>query len=368
MVFLISETVQFFYMFFFKNRKWLGLLGLIILAYLAGTANPNMTTDYANYSWSYYFNNTPETYNFETGYSDVAAYFYKVGVSYANFRLIIFLIGMAILFWGISRFTKNIVFFSAFYGATVFFNDATQVRNFLMMSIIILSLSFLTKPSVRNFLVATILIILSAQVQSVGYIFLLIIPIRLILNKRFKWGSSVVVIGTIGLMVVTRFLGNRILLSFGGKIFSSISSRENLTEKITNQYSYGTSFTRMTGLVIVTIVVYCLEAYIVSHISAKNEQLFNKVRVLYSGVILSVFTLPLLYLAVDYCRIQRDAWLFVILTGAIYFDNKTEDSKTNQIYLLIFFVIVAISVAIVHSLVWGTLYEQSIPYLMKLVK
>lgn len=365
MLFLISEFIQLMTQFITKKSKMIGLAGILILAYIAGTVNPSTTTDYATYSGAYYYNYQPDNYYFERGYSSIAAFFLKHGWSYADFRLIFVLVSGIILFIAISRFTQNVAFFSFFYGATIFFNDATQVRNFMMMALVSLAMSFLIQINIKNIIISIIIIIVSAQFQSLGYIFILVVFIRLL---PLEWISehvlllSAIILSVVGVAAV---IGKNLLLKLATNIVASLPGRESLLDKVSGQYTYGTVITKLLLVIFAAFLAFLVENYFFRISLNQYSDDHNKIAILYSGVLLSLFTLPLLFLAVDYSRIQRNVWYFVLISAAIFFEH-VKISVREKYLAFIMFILLSGSFAYTHTHVWGPIYEQSIPYIMRI--
>lgn len=368
MLFIFSELVQFIYQLFSNKSRFLGLLGIGTLGYLAGSASPSTTTDYPTYASAYYVNHAGNYY-FETGYSKLSDIFYYHGFSYAQFRLFFGLICAFILYIGILRFTKNAGLFSAIYGVTVFFNDATQIRNFLMIALVVFGSSFLIERSLKNNIIAGIIIILSAQFQSLGYLFLILIIMNYIPVNKLKKSLIWIILVAIILLVVFEIIGPEKIISIATSLLSVISDRQGLVDKISSKYTYGTGSLRLFVVCISTILGVFLENLFLKQnfINSDDILYLKKQKIIYIGMILSLLMLPTLFVAVDYSRIQRNAFVFLIIGICVYYDEVSEKKLKKDLLLSVYVVMVCISYAVTHFYVWGPFYERSVPYLAKIL-
>lgn len=362
MIFLFSETFQFLYQFFFKKSRFIGAIGLGILAYLASNWGNN-ALDYQTYSGVYYYDNQPSTYYFEKGYSMLGAFFFNHGFSYDDFRTLCVVLSLVVLFIAVSRFTKNIAFFTFFFGITAFFSDMTQIRNFMMISLVLLAFSFLINVTTRNILISVIIIILSAQFQSLGYVFLIAVgirflPLKKLADRPFELLGVMLLFMLVGLVIKTPLI--RII----SKIAGLVSTRDSLVEKVSGQYTYGSNSIQLILVIFSTILGFLIGTYLYKNILLEDIRSKGKATILYSGIVLSLFMMPLLFLAVDYARIQRGAWYFVIVIAAVYFGQSTIDIKKKWL-VFVAFAITAMVFLLAYTLILGEPYRQSIPYLLQ---
>lgn len=353
MVYVLSEIILFLYQIIKKNNKIVGLIGILILGYLAGSASPIHTFDYPMYWYQYNQTGLTGNFYFEKWYSFLGLIFYKCGMDYAQFRLFFALMATIIMYIGVLRFTNNVALFTFIYGATVFVVDATQIRSYMMIAIIILAISFLKEVSVKNGILFLIFIIIAAQFQSSAYIFLLILPIRIWIEKRYS--LSKVISLTVVLFGVFLILGKRILIQILITIASFTHGRVNLIQKISGQYTYGISVTRFFCISISTILALIMANYILKKVNGKD------MKALYSGIVFSVLTLPFLYIAADYQRLQRGAFLFFVIMVCKYFKKNIHISDKKILFI---FGVILVCVITIFSNVSGS-FAETVPYLLK---
>lgn len=372
MLFVFSELFQLIYQYFKRNSRIVGLAGMLILGYLSGAVSLLHNSDYQTYEQIYENPVTQGNY-FEHGYNIVSKYFYYHNWTYANFRMLICCISFVILFIGVSRFTKNVALFSATYGATIFFIDATQIRNLMMIALVTLGLSFLKNFNFKNLLIASFLIWLSTEFQSLGYIYFLTLVLVVIFETILKSTQRTYIEFFLPLSILTILLffiaGMSKLSSVLVKIAGIIGNRGNLIEKISGQYTYGVGGQKLVLIMLATFLG-LLVIYQIFVLSAKGSSLeeFKKIRILYLAVVTSVMCLPLLFMAIDYSRIQRTSFIFMMIGVAIFSENSKRNSKVDQITTWVLALIAVVVYGIVHNYTWGSLYTQTIPYLIQFIK
>lgn len=364
MLFIGSEIVQFMYQLFKKNTKIIGFIGFLIMGYIAGTANPDTTLDYAAYKTYYDLAPSGIRY-FEHGYSSLGVLFYKMGFDYASFRVFFAFMTVVIMYIGLIRFTKKIALISAIYGCTLFFVDATQIRNFMTLSIIVLAMSFLIEVSTRNVIISSILIFLSAQIQSVGYVFFLIIIVRLLPEKILRKGIPFFVGFNIFAILGVMIVGINRVQSVLVKIVTMLPTRDNLVYKISSQYGTGISHVRLIVIFAATLFGILLSWYLNNRIQSKGRIINNKMKILYVGILVTFMMLPIVYLSYDYSRIQRNGFLFLLIQIAIFSEQKIEKNTKFVAYLS--FCMTSILYVGAFGYYWFATMRQSIPYLLKLM-
>lgn len=367
MLFIFSEAVLFLSQFAKRQVKAVGLFGFMALTYLVGVSSPKHNLDYPNYKAWYDAMPTmpPSSYHFEKGYSYLSVYFAKLGLSYAEFRLLICACAMILLYIGVRRFTQNAALFAALYGATVFFVDATQMRDLLMLSFCVLAMSLLKRVTVVNVLAAVILVLISTQFHSLGYIFLVPIMLRLI---PFDWlykyaltimGISIAAIGTIAVV------GIKGVMKIIGVVVGLLTSRANLVAKLNNQYSFGSALIRYVIVAVATLAAVLLVWYLYRWIEASGDQeLITKYQVIFSTVMAAVVLLPMLSLADTYSRIPRAFFLFVILAICLYYEHLDELKLSRMRSLItVAIILICCTNGFAHFFTWGGPYRASFLYI-----
>lgn len=352
----------------FNKTRIIGLLGMAVLAYLAGSANPMTTSDYPVY-YNHYSNIVIEMFKgispFEKGYSWMTYVFYIHGFTYAQFRLIASFITFALLFCGAICFTNNVALFTGLYGVTFFFNDATQFRNMMMISLIVLGAGMLAKESKIAKIAGLMFILLSTQFHSLGYIFALFIVVFNFIdfNKIKKYFSKYVAATfIIGAIIATfpEYLSNMlvkiILVVRGGTTSMDIAHME--------RYGRGNNIIYVFIMWMSLYFTYLLlKQFLEKHTQILNQ---NQIKLLMIGSSVAFLSSILFVIAPDYSRLSRNAYLFIILVACNLMNYGTT-KFTKKAMKNFVIVLMAISLTtVVDNGIWGSTYLQSIPYLAQI--
>ncbi|MFD1393848.1 EpsG family protein [Lacticaseibacillus jixianensis] len=370
MGFIVAEGLQFLDQFAKRKTQVISALGMLMLWYLAAFSSPVHNLDYGTYQYQYTIMpiEPPSAWHFEKGYSYLGILFSKMGFSYQTYRSFLCLVAIIALYIGVRRFTQNVSLFAGIYGATVFLLDATQLRNFVMISIVVLAISFLQEVTPKNVIVSVLLILISAQFHSLGYLFLLAVILRM-LPFSFLYKYAMGFVGfSIGLILLINIVGVRNILKLAGTILAVVSSRGNLASKVSHQYGDGSVLIRYVAVAVSTLAAFLLIwlLYKVVAMSA-TPVLQNQFQLLYSVILMAVITLPTLSLADDYSRIPRSIFLFVIIAVAAYYEHSTEIQLTKMRSLVTVLVIIVCAMnGFSHLYMWGTAFRGSLLYLLQL--
>ncbi|MCT4384165.1 EpsG family protein [Lacticaseibacillus paracasei] len=370
MLFLASEGLQFLNQFSKHKFQIVGVLGFLTLTYLAAVSDPIHNLDYQTYQA--YYGTIPmqpvRQWHFEKGYSSLGVLFFHIGLSYQAFRWFLCLMTMVVMYIGVRRFTTRADLFAGIYGATVFLLDATQLRNFIMIAFVVLAMSFLQEVNWRNLLLAVMLILISAQFHSLGYLFLLVIFLRCLpfewLYSYGLWFVGIVV----SLILVISAVGVHAILDILAKFTSLVSSRSNLTSKVSSQYGDGSVLIRYVAVAVSTIAMFLLIWFLCKVIkTTADKKLMVKYQLLYVISLMAIIMLPTLSLADDYSRIPRSIFLFVIIAISLYYEHAGA-VRLNKMRSLVTFLIVLVCAmnGFSHLYMWGTAFRGSLPYLIHL--
>ena len=367
MLFVLSEAGMFLQQFSRRKLKAIGVFGFVVLAYLVGVSDPKHNLDYGSYhSWFRALPGmAPANYPFEKGYAYLSVWASKNGLSYATFRLLLCAVATLLLYIGVRRFTKNTALFAGIYGATVFFVDATQVRNYLMLTIALLAMSFLQQVDLKHVLIASILIVISAQFHSLGYIFFLAILLRLVpFDRLYRLSlpiAGIIIVAILGINIV----GVRRIIKLVASLAGVFGDRANLVQKVSQQYGDGSVLIRYVAVAVVSLAAFLLVWFLYRLVAISGDRaLIAKYQIIFSTVLVSVILLPTLSLADDYSRIPRCIFLFVILAVCLYYENTDEIQLTRMRSLVTFLIVlVCFMNGFAHFYTWGTAYRASVIYL-----
>lgn len=353
------------------SNRLLGFLSLLGLGWLIASDYVETNGDYSNYLIAY--NNVSSGVTpFERGYTQLEMLAYNQGLTYAEFRLWFSLVTVIILYIAIVRFTNNVALFVALFATTTFFTDGTQIRNLMMIAIVILATSFLKKLSVINIIIFVVFIYLATQLHSSGYSFFIILLFRVLPYDKLK---NVALIFFSFIMLVSlslKLFGFGMLYNLLVKIFGTLVQRVNFLTKL-QSYTNGTNISTILLLWLTILFSISISFLIYSMLKKfEIEQITVKSKLLFSGMTVSIIAMPLVVMAPDYSRIARNATLFLFILIAYYYElarNNKKIAKQLSNYrkkFIVSLLIMLIPFVYVHNTIWGPTFLNSIPYTIKL--
>ncbi|WP_056997003.1 EpsG family protein [Secundilactobacillus collinoides] len=241
MLFVITMLFCFISSLFIRNTRLIGFLAMMVLAYLAGDADPLTTIDYSVYLMHYNLLGF-ETSPFEKGYTVLSQFFFYHGLNYAQFRLFFAFLAFVIMFIGVSLFTKKVALFAGLYGLTVFFNDATQIRNLMMIAITILGAGLLAKKNRIPKIFGVFALLIASQFHDLGFVFLLVIvPLSLIKLDTLIRYYKYFVFFLYGVAAFFMVNSDGIVINFFASFLSKFSSRDNSADNVLTSFGRGSS-------------------------------------------------------------------------------------------------------------------------------
>lgn len=366
MVYIVTLTLSLLCSFFKSKWQWiLSLPLLVVLIFLMANVSPEHSYDTASYEYMYDL--TVESKRFESGYLQMSSYFYNHNFSYNDFRLFYFGIFMFILWIAAIRFKTNVLTFFTIFSVFPFFMEITQVRNFAMISLILLGLSFIKNKGKVNFLLGLTFIYVGSLFQVSGLLFL-VIPLLIPLREKikFKHGLVMYLVCVLGMLFVQYVLPRNIRIQFISKIFSTVVDRSNVIDAA-NLYSQGASLTVVLGYIFSALVGWCIWGMMIKkHPDIVRKRYFF---VLFAGMFIANIAVVFLAASSDYERFIRNALLFLILALSIY-EKKYVFTLRD---IIKFWGMVGVMLMIVTSIwrYWDTSEFgrwQFIPYLMQWVQ
>lgn len=365
MIFIMTMVISFVASVLMKNTRIVGAIGFFVLAWLAGSADARTTTDYGVYQ-THYNALGLKVSPFEKGYTWLSTIFKNQGISYQEFRLYFVLLAFVILYIGVLMFTKNIAMFTWVYGVTVYFNDATQVRNLMMIALVVLGMGIFTTWNVAlGKVIGSIVILISSQFHDLGFLFFLVVPLFFVPKDLMKKISSITIGVSAFFALIISVFGNGMVTTLLVRFLTIFSSRSASSENVEAHFSRGTSLSVLILIWVSVLVVWHLSILFAQQLDSSVEFNGSKTRMLIAGMIVSILTLFLILMSPDYSRISRNAFLFFIILATMYFTNKS-----NKIVRVkgakILFVLTLILMAYTHTMIWGNDYQKSIPYIAQL--
>ena len=369
MLFLITVFICFFSSLILKNTRVIGLFALMVYAFLAGAASPVTTSDYPVYETHYNLLGY-EISPFERGYTYLSTLFSSHGYTYSSFRLFFAFLACFILFIGVCLFTKKVALFAGMYGVTVFFNDATQIRNLMMISLVVLGAGLLTRKRIVWKLIGVGMLIISTQFHDLGFLFTLIFVGLSALNEEVLYRYYKYIVGILFGLGALFSVGSRTsIINIFSTFLNKFSSRTNSAENMVNSFGRGNSWSTIImvwiSLIILSIVLVKLRDLIL--LKVEGQEAF-KVKVLFIGSSISMLVAFLIVIAPDYSRISRNAFLFFLIMLCVCIENYSlKKIIKSNFYIIFLLIVVLISTTYINTIIWGPNYYNSIPYLMRLI-
>ncbi|WP_270324847.1 EpsG family protein [Weissella cibaria] len=174
----------------------------IIFAYVPITVSDNWV-----YNWYYTHSEVPT--KFEPVFNQVMQMATKVGLSYQQFKLVIFTIEMSCMAWGLNILqvdNKRVVLLC--YTAIQFFESGVQLRNYLMATVVFVAIAYLWRDKRFDTMYFVMLVGLAAGIQLAAVFFLLLLPMRRLRTRNAQlWFIGVISAGALLIAVpVTRHI------------------------------------------------------------------------------------------------------------------------------------------------------------------
>lgn len=350
-----------------KYTKEIALFALSLLTIIVAFSSPDHNADFYSYQ-RYYHQTLSGVFHFEYGFSLLILLFGKLGFDYLFFRFIVALLSGILLFMGLKRFTNNPSLVIVVYAITTFVVDTIQLRNYFALSILVLAMSFFIEQNKKQHYLGVALIIVAAQIQSIGYIFLLA-PVVLYVIGRFEMATAKSVLsklplGMLFITVLIQLTGFHWIVTLLTKAVSFMPTRGSvLISKISSEFAVGSSWKLLLAISVSFVAVF----YMVLKEFWHDEIITRKAAVLVATLSVGLLTLPLITLAPDYTRIQRNVLFFAMIALGGMTDSK--DNKVSKITLNLAFVsllAVILFTGWINVYVWGPDLRREIMYLLML--
>ncbi|WP_345753142.1 EpsG family protein [Lactiplantibacillus pentosus] len=295
-----------------------GAILFLFTAFLIGSGDAVTNPDYALYMNSYEY----KWSNFESGYTLLSNVGRLLGLDYAGFRMIIAFLSVIILMVGILRITNNLSFVAFFYAISLFTIDAIQVRNSLMLSIVVLAFSFLIVRDWKHYLTAGVLLFLASTIHSLALAFF--VPYLLSFFKlRIQriMGSAMVILSLIMLIVGEIFQEQLIsVLQFVLNIFGS---RSDAGSNVASVYTNSSGSIAIFAAFMVAIVSMLIVLYLSLEVE-DNTKVGNLTQVVIPMVMLGLVAVMMMETSSDYVRLLRNTSLFVFIYFATFLGQRQQ--------------------------------------------
>ncbi|MGV0167931.1 EpsG family protein [Furfurilactobacillus sp. WILCCON 0119] len=318
MVFIVSLIILILSATLHLFERTASLLFSLVLAWLAGTVSIVNSFDAAAYAQFYGF--PVGTRIFERGYMLITYWSAQLGYSYETFRLVSYIIAYLIFYLGIIRLTQRPAVFFAFYAFFPFLDDATQVRNFLMFSIVVFAYSLVTNRKLFNWCCSALLIVIAAQFQTTGYLYLIGMVYLFVPQKYLKKAVNFS-IGIFAAVILVAGAFWPVLFKALIPKLASISGRSNFQDSLSFYATQGSS--HGTWLFLIAYVL--LSVILLIQLNQKKLYLdeANQSNLLVLFLIGSI-GVPLSIISESFNRIIRNSMMLMplFIPGMIAIKNK----------------------------------------------
>lgn len=302
--------------------EWL-YIGMIII--LMGGNNQN--ADYQTYKWLY---DAKISYG-EPGYRIVTWLGSTLGISYDWFRLILVSVGILVLHAGIRHLTDHSAEFMALYFIYPFFLDLIQIRNFIMMTLVVYASHFLLKKTYYNVLLALLFILIGASFQSLGLLFILVVPLFLFDNHQLCKLFIIVFVFICSVMIMVPQISSGILNMLTSL---KIPGLEHLAEYFVQKVRYGYMPFWIFSIFNICWTYFSLR-YLTEKQLATSEQ--RKIILLaFNFIAVGIVTMPFYTFEFSFARALRDIAPFTFITFLNTKDMLERKSLLRAGYIIIF--------------------------------
>lgn len=322
---LIINNVSYFYNNFRRLSVFVSAIVMVIL--FRGT-DGRTTPDYSVYQQQYNMNSN----YFEMGYNSLVHFGNFLGMDYPTFRLLFSILAVAIFTWAVFRVSTEPEMAVTGYMISAFFADIVQIRQFMMISLVLLGYSFFKNKTVKNIIIGFVFLILSSEFHSLGWMFVLMAPLCFVpiskQMKLLKWTTIIF----IGLAVVTRLLPKSIVIAFTSAIIGNLSSRQNIDTNIADVYTNGGGI----GVFVVTLLILVLMLWAIFKIP--EIKYTDNIRILMPGIFIVLLSLALVSVSIDYTRLLRAASILILIIFSNLLHGKEKWRYFIYLYVIGFMV------------------------------
>ncbi|CAH0419136.1 hypothetical protein WGH24286_01583 [Periweissella ghanensis] len=327
MIYLLS-VISSLHLSFIKNKKQIGwsLLLIAYLAFLMGAVTPGHSFD--TYAYQLIYSWTPGSHRFEPGYMHLSYFFFKLGLPYATFRLSYYAAAMLILWWAVKRFGGNLLTYFSIFAVYPFLVEITQVRNFGMVALVALALSFLKGKQKWEWVVAVLLLILAFNFQASGMLYLLL-PFFMFLKGTTI--QKIVERGYWILLVITTIIHYFVPVGFANKlVYVAFRIAGRKPSDAFSHFGAGSSFSIAIGyFIFLGLIVYVWKYFINRTPEILDDRRY---KVLYSVMTIAVLDILLISSSIDFERYIRDGFTFSLIAFAMYEYEYVNNPRIKRIF------------------------------------
>lgn len=310
---------------------------IMLLLWVGNTEGPDIANYEMTYSRVSFVLKEKGSYQFI--YYSVMWLLNSLGMTFYEYRFIITLVGLIILFICIRKFNTNIHLVIFMYLLTEFFLDGIQIRNFLAMSFLIIGIVILVERKKFWRLWYTFIIIVASLIHISFFVYLIFLFIP---SSNYNKGKLIKVHGIVGLLL-TLFI-----LSFGRQLLDVLISLLIYVDarKVESYTQVSSNFGA-----IIPITLQLLGIFVSRHVyrnlsrlkqnkpnDKKIEKDCNVTKTFFWINLLSCYLIPFSIIEITFYRLIRNIVLINFITLGI---GKKYFKESNNILLIIIIYIIA---------------------------
>lgn len=246
----------------------------------------------------------------------------SMGLDYPSFRMLIGVIGYALLYLSISSLTKNTHVFYALYIIYPFCYDAVQLRNFLAMALFVFAFSLLANVRNKNvgMVLYVLVVLVAASMQVVAFVYLPICLLSYIKDSKiYRYCIYFAVFASI-IFGLNKNAIAPIVSTYGSFILNNDTGGSNYLQVNTR---FGWIINWFQQFANYFLVFYCSK-YCHSHFGvidkAKKKKYTYVIDVIENINLYMFLFLPLFVLDENYTRIIRNVMLLNFIVYLYYFE------------------------------------------------
>lgn len=302
-----------------KDSKIINILSICFTVILF--AGNTFNGDYNAYLWRY---DSGQLEAFGRGFVLLANVCRDFSLTYNQFLAVICIPCYVAIYFVNLKFSSNFCVFIALYYSILVFYDINQIRNFIVATLLLIALYFLSQGRKIAFIFC---VIIAATFHSIALIYLLV----LFFDKERVNNKNTILFATllsIGASVVVKALQGRYYI-VRSIIFFLSSRAEKSVAYTASVINFG---------VLIPIAGFFCSVFLVvlgiKYLKKYNgyEKYTSIISVCYSALVLSLITLPLNMIDLTFDRILRNFnFLFYIFAGIVI--KNFEDYKNENTYI-----------------------------------
>lgn len=159
-----------------KNSRIIAFLLFALLWILFGLNAGNI--DYKNYERGFSWAHGHLRFNTEIGIQIIYKLFIFAGLTYKHFLAVFSLVGLLLILKTIERYTQNVAFVLTLYFIFPFLIDVVQIRNFMIMAIVLYGTRYLIEDKIKGTFKFVVLVILASTIHYSASFYLLLLLVK----------------------------------------------------------------------------------------------------------------------------------------------------------------------------------------------